>query len=112
MIGILGIMLILGIVQQYTGVFGMVLVLNLKEDDKIEFLESKFEFLKDFSFDKETLSSNSELSRILNLLNKNGFKKGNVTSVDCALPHNEKNYQKVCHQFKSGSGHLLIKRST
>ena len=104
MIGFLGLALIIGICSAiYWGFWHGTRTKIENEDVKIEYLESKFEFLKDFSFDKETLSSNSELSRILSLLNQNGFKKGNITSVDCALPHNEKKPWKVYLTVKSGT---------
>jgi hypothetical protein len=73
------------------------------EDKKLEFLESKFEYLKDYKFDKETITSNSEISRILSLLNQNGFKKGTITGVDSSLPHNEKKPWKVYLTVKSGT---------
>mgnify|MGYP001363172863 CR=1 FL=1 len=104
MIGFLVLALIIGICSAiYWGIWNGTRTKIEKEDVKIEYLESKFEFLKDFSFDKETLSSNSELSRILSLLNQNGFKKGIITSVDCALPHNENKPWKVYLTVKSGT---------
>ena len=104
MIGYLGLALLIGICSAiYWGVWHGTRTRLEKEDEKIEFLESKFEFLKDFIFNKETTSSNTELSRILSLLNENGFKKGNITSIDCALPHNEKKPWKVYLTVKSGT---------
>jgi hypothetical protein len=104
MIGFLGLALIIGICSAiYWGFWHGTRTKIEKEDVKIEYLESKFEFLKDFSFDKETLSSNSELSRVLSLLNQNGFKKGNIISVDCVLPYNEKKPWKVYLTVKSGT---------
>lgn len=104
MLGFLFLALIIGICSAiYWGVWHGTRTKIEKEDEKIEYLESKFEFLKDFSFDKETLSSNSELSRIMSLLNQNGFKKGIITSVDCALPHNENKPWKVYLTVKSGT---------
>ena len=104
MIGFLGLALIIGICSAiYWGFWHGTRTKIEKEDVKIEYLESKFEFLKDFSFDKETLSSNSELSRVLSLLSQNGFKKGNIISVDCVLPYNEKKPWKVYLTVKSGT---------
>tara|TARA_B110000444_G_C18499931_1_gene437376 strand:- start:152 stop:583 length:432 start_codon:yes stop_codon:yes gene_type:complete len=110
MIGFLVLALIIGICSAiYWGIWNGTRTKIEKEDEKIEYLESKFEFLKDFSFDKETPSSNLDpvrsaiLSRILSLLNQNGFKKGIITSVDCALPHNENKPWKVYLTVKSGT---------
>ena len=104
MIGFLVLALIIGICSAiYWGIWHGTRTKIEKEDVKIEYLESKFEFLKDFSFDKETLSSNSELSRVLSLLSQNGFKKGNIISVDCVLPYNEKKPWKVYLTVKSGT---------
>jgi hypothetical protein len=104
MIAALGLALIIGICSAiYWGFWHGTRTKIENEDEKFEYLEYKYEFLKDFSFDKETTSSNSELSRIISLLNQNGFKKGIITSVDCSLPYNENKPWSVYLTVKSGT---------
>ena len=104
MITVLVLFLIIGICSAiYRGIWYGTRTKIDKENEKLEYLESYFEFLKDFTFDKSTPSSNSELSRILSILNKKGLKKGTITSVDCSLPHNESKPWKVYITVKSGT---------
>ena len=73
------------------------------EKEKLEFLEKKFAFLNDFQFNAETTSSDPEMVRILGLINRQGFKKGTIKSVDSSLPHNENKPWKVLITVKSGT---------
>ena len=75
------------------------------EEEKNIFLQSKFDYLRDYKFDKKTLiSTDPELARIQNLLKKNGFKKkGVISDVQCHLPHSNKKPWKVFMTVKSGS---------
>ena len=72
------------------------------ENKKIEFLESKFVHLRNFSFNKDTIPfSTPEFLNIVSLLSKNGITTGVVKEVYCAVPHNEKKPWKVYLKVKS-----------
>ena len=104
MIGILFVFLIIGIGSAiYWGIWHGTRTILENEDEKIEFLKSKFKSLKGFSFNKETSVTDSEISRVLKLLKQKGLKKGTIKSVDCAFPHNEKKPWKVFLTVKSGT---------
>ena len=104
MIGILGILIIIGIVTAiFRGIWYGTRKELQNEDLKIKFLEYKFKFMQDFSFENSTKSSDSEISRILNLINKNDITKGKVTSVDSSLPYSEKKPWKVYITISHGT---------
>ena len=73
------------------------------EDIKSEFLESKFNYLKDLKFDKETITQDPDFQRILEIFRKAGYKKGTVTEINSSLPYSEKKPWKVYATVKAGT---------
>ena len=74
------------------------------EKEKINFLESKFLYLKWKKIDKETSSNQKEFSELLEEWRKHkGKKKGEIIQVDSNLPFSKKKPWKVIVTIKSGT---------
>jgi len=78
------------------------------EEKKIKFLESKYSYLKDKKFNKETKSSNIEFNEILKIFNDKGFKKGRVTDITAKLPYDEEEPWKVLAYVKNPTINIFV----
>jgi len=76
------------------------------EEEKIKFLKSKFSYLEDKEFNKETKSSDIEFNEILKIFNDKGFKKGRVAEIGVHLPYDDEKPWKVYALVKKG--HALL----
>ena len=104
MISVLAIFLFFGICSAiYWGIWYGTREKLENEDDKSDFLESYYSYLKDLEFNEETKPLNEEFANILEIYKAKGFKRGKVVEVNASLPHNCKKPWKVFSTLKSGT---------
>ena len=73
------------------------------EEEKSDFLESKFKHLKNLEFKKDDIEHDLEIDKIIKIFNENGFKKGTIKEIICALPYDEKKPWRVYASVKTGT---------
>lgn len=73
------------------------------EEEKSDFLESKFKHLKNLEFKKDDIEHDLEIEKIIKIFNENGFKKGIVKEIICTLPYDEKKPWRVYASVKTGT---------
>ena len=73
------------------------------EEEKSDFLESKFKHLKNLEFKKDDIEHDFEIDKIIKIFNENGFKKGIVKEIICTLPYDEKKPWRVYASVKTGT---------
>ena len=105
MIGFLALFIIMGIIGAiYWGIWHGTREKLEREDEKFNFLESKFSYLKNIKFDDNfSHPANIKIAECIKILNKNGFKKGKINDVIVSLPYNSKKPWKVFVSVKSGT---------
>ena len=74
----------------------------IDEQNKLDFLESDFMYLKGFKFDKKTVPENKNFETLLSIF-RDEFKTGEVTEVFSNLPRTDKKPWKVYATIKAGT---------
>ena len=80
------------------------------EEEKIDYLENKFSYLKNIEFNTKTKqitqkgeelkTIKSEFNDVIKIFTDNGFKKGEITEILVSLPYNKKKPWKVYTTLK------------
>ena len=73
------------------------------EEEKSDFLESKFKHLKNLEFKKDDIEHDFEIDKIIKIFNENGFKNGTIKEIICTLPYDEKKPWRVYASVKTGT---------
>ena len=88
------------------------------EEEKIDYLENKFSYLKNIEFNTKTKkitqkgeelkTIKSEFNDVIKIFTENGFKKGEITEILVSLPYNKKKPWKVYSTLKKNPLNNLI----
>ena len=73
-----------------------------REDEKFEFLKSKFSYLHKVEFDNKIEDKDIKIAECVRILNKHGIKKGKIDNVIVSMPHKSKTPWKVFLTVKYG----------
>ena len=111
MLPVLTIFLVIGVCSAiYWGFWHGTRTKLQNEEEKSDFLESKFKHLKNLEFKKDDIEHDLEIEKIIKIFNENGFKKGIVKEIICTLPYDEKNLGEYMLVLKQELGLLMIRR--
>ena len=104
MLPVLTIFLVIGVCSAiYWGFWHGTRTKLQNEEEKSDFLESKFKHLKNLEFKKDDIEHDLEIEKIIKIFNENGFKKGIVKEIICTLPYDEKKPWRVYASVKTGT---------
>ena len=104
MLPVLTIFLVIGVCSAiYWGFWHGTRTKLQNEEEKSDFLESKFKHLKNLEFKKDDIEYDLEIEKIIKIFNENGFKKGIVKEIICTLPYDEKKPWRVYASVKTGT---------